>query len=66
MISDGWRPRRPDCEIEQAGYTDVAVYGVQGQGWPLRQEWADPQRREQVLFAALSAWHAVLVWGGKR
>ncbi len=25
-----------------------------GPGWPLRQEWADPQRREQVLFAARS------------
>ena len=41
-------------EIEQAGYTGVAVYGVEGPGWPLRQEWADPQRREQVLFAARS------------
>ena len=41
-------------EIEQAGYTGVAVYGVEGPGWPLRQEWADPRRREQVLFAARS------------
>jgi hypothetical protein len=32
----------------------VAVYGVEGPGWPLRQDWADPQRREQVLFAARS------------
>jgi len=32
----------------------VAVYGVEGPGWPLRQEWADPQRREQILFAARS------------
>ena len=35
--------------------TGVAVYGVEGPGWPLRQEWADPQRREQILFAARSA-----------
>jgi hypothetical protein len=42
-------------EIEQAGFTGVAVYGVEGPGWPLRQEWADPQRREQILFAARSA-----------
>jgi hypothetical protein len=32
----------------------VAVYGVEGPGWPLRQEWADPQRREQIRFAARS------------
>jgi ubiquinone/menaquinone biosynthesis C-methylase UbiE len=41
-------------EIEQAGFTGVAVYGVEGPGWALRQEWADPQRREQILFAARS------------
>ena len=23
-------------------------------GWPLSQEWTDPQRREQILFAARS------------
>jgi ubiquinone/menaquinone biosynthesis C-methylase UbiE len=42
-------------EIEQAGFTGVAVYGVEGPGWPLRQEWADPRRREHILFAARSA-----------
>ncbi len=41
-------------EVERAGFTGVAVYGVEGPGWPLRQEWADPQRREQILFAARS------------
>jgi len=41
-------------EIERAGFTGVAVYGVEGPGWPLRQEWADPRRREQILFAARS------------
>jgi len=41
-------------EIEQAGFTGVAIYGVEGPGWPLRQEWADPRRREQILFAARS------------
>jgi hypothetical protein len=39
-------------EIGQAGFTGVNVYGVEGPGWPLRREWADPQRREQILFAA--------------
>ena len=41
-------------EVEQAGFTGVAVYGVEGPGWPLREEWADPRRREQILFAARS------------
>ena len=39
-------------EAEQAGFTGTAVYGVEGPGWPLREEWADPRRREQILFAA--------------
>ena len=41
-------------EIDRAGFTGVTVYGVEGPGWPLRQEWADPQRRGQILFAARS------------
>ena len=42
-------------EISQAGFTGTAVYGVEGPGWPLRQEWADPARREHILFAARAA-----------
>jgi ubiquinone/menaquinone biosynthesis C-methylase UbiE len=41
-------------EIEQAGFTGVTVYGVEGPGWPLHQDWADPERREHILFAARS------------
>jgi ubiquinone/menaquinone biosynthesis C-methylase UbiE len=41
-------------EIERAGFSGTTVYGVEGPGWPLRQEWADPQRREQILYAARS------------
>jgi len=41
-------------EIEQAGFTGPAIYGVEGPGWPLRREWADPRRREEILFAARS------------
>jgi ubiquinone/menaquinone biosynthesis C-methylase UbiE len=41
-------------EIERAGFTGLAVYGVEGPGWPLREEWADPRRREHILFAARS------------
>jgi SAM-dependent methyltransferase len=42
-------------EVGQAGFADLSVYGVEGPGWPLRQEWADPGRREHILFAARSA-----------
>jgi ubiquinone/menaquinone biosynthesis C-methylase UbiE len=39
-------------EVERAGFSGTAVYGVEGPGWPLHQEWADPHRRAQILFAA--------------
>ena len=39
-------------EVAQAGFTGVTEYGVEGPGWQLRQEWADPRRREQILVAA--------------
>ena len=41
-------------EFERAGFTGPAIYGVEGPGWPLRREWADPRRREEILFAARS------------
>jgi hypothetical protein len=41
-------------EIELAGFSDVAIYGVEGPGWPLRPQWPDPRRREHILFAARS------------
>ena len=39
-------------EVERAGFTGMARYGVEGPCWPLRRDWADPRRREQILFAA--------------
>lgn len=42
-------------EIGRAGFTGVTLYGVEGPGWPLRQEWAEPQWREHILFAARCA-----------
>jgi ubiquinone/menaquinone biosynthesis C-methylase UbiE len=39
-------------EVGQAGFTGTALYGVEGPGWPLRQDWADARRREHMLFAA--------------
>jgi hypothetical protein len=41
-------------EVERAGFTGTAIYEVEGPGRPLHQEWADPQWREQILFAARS------------
>jgi hypothetical protein len=42
-------------EIERAGFTGTAIStGSRAPGWPLRQEWTDPHRREQILFAARS------------
>ncbi len=43
------------AEISQAGFTGTGIYGVEGPGWPLRQQWADPRRREDILFAARAA-----------
>jgi len=34
-------------EVEGAGFTGVTSYGVEGPGWPLRQEWADPPGRRR-------------------
>jgi SAM-dependent methyltransferase len=42
-------------EVSQAGFTGPVIYGVEGPGWPLRQEWADPARRGHILFAARTA-----------
>jgi SAM-dependent methyltransferase len=42
-------------EIGEAGFTGVTAYGVEGPGWPLREEWASPRRREQILYAARAA-----------
>ncbi len=30
----------------------MTVYGLEGPGWPLREQWRDPRRREQILQAA--------------
>jgi len=43
------------AEIGQAGFGPVTVYGVEGPGWPMREQWADPRLREQILFAARAA-----------
>lgn len=35
-------------EVAQARLTGVTVYGVEGPGWPLHQEWADPYATSMV------------------
>jgi ubiquinone/menaquinone biosynthesis C-methylase UbiE len=45
-------PQGLASEMKAGGFAHVAVYGVEGPGWPLRQEWSEPRRREQILFAA--------------
>jgi hypothetical protein len=47
--------RRPGRRDRGAAFTSVTVYGVEGPGWPLREDWADAQRREHILFAARAA-----------
>jgi SAM-dependent methyltransferase len=40
------------AEIGQAGFGGVAVFGVEGPGWWLRERWPDPRWREQILVTA--------------
>jgi ubiquinone/menaquinone biosynthesis C-methylase UbiE len=40
------------AELAQAGFGPATVYGVEGPGWPMREQWDDPRLREQILFAA--------------
>jgi hypothetical protein len=40
------------AEVDATGF---AVYGVEGPGRPLRQEWANGRRREQILSASRAA-----------
>ena len=39
-------------EVRKAGYEQVSLLGVEGPGWLMQEHWSDPQRREQMLFAA--------------
>lgn len=43
------------AEFRAAGLAEVALYGVEGPGWPLRERWHDSQGRDQILFAARAA-----------
>jgi SAM-dependent methyltransferase len=39
-------------EVEAAGFAVEALLGIEGPGWLVEQQWADPERRERLLFAA--------------
>jgi SAM-dependent methyltransferase len=46
------RPEELAEEAADAGLVVDAVVGVEGPGWLVPDAWDDPERREQVLFAA--------------
>jgi ubiquinone/menaquinone biosynthesis C-methylase UbiE len=39
-------------EVQEAGFEQVSLLGVEGPGWLMQEHWSDPERREQMLFAA--------------
>lgn len=39
-------------EVEAAGFAVDALLGIEGPGWLVEEQWADPERRERLLFAA--------------
>ena len=41
--------------MDATGFVGVTVYGVEGPGRPLRQEWANRPGREQILSASHAA-----------
>ena len=48
-------PRGLAAQADATGFAGVTVYGVEEPGRPLRQEWANGPRREQILSASRAA-----------
>jgi len=46
------RPEELAEEVSRAGFDSVSLYGIEGPGCLMQEHWADPDRREQILFAA--------------
>jgi ubiquinone/menaquinone biosynthesis C-methylase UbiE len=46
------RPEELVDDVSRAGFDAVSLYGVEGPGWLMQEHWSDPDRREQMLFAA--------------
>jgi len=46
------RPEELTGEVARAGFDAVSLHGVEGPSWLMQEHWSDPDRREQMLFAA--------------
>ena len=46
------RPEDLVDEVSGAGFGAVSLHGIEGPGWLMQEHWSDPDRREQMLFAA--------------
>jgi ubiquinone/menaquinone biosynthesis C-methylase UbiE len=46
------RPEELTDEVSQAGFDAVSLHGIEGPSWLMQERWSDPDRREQMLFAA--------------
>jgi ubiquinone/menaquinone biosynthesis C-methylase UbiE len=46
------RPEDLVDEVTRAGFEGVSLLGIEGPGWLMQEQWSDPDRREQMLFAA--------------
>ena len=46
------RPEELTDEVRGAGFDAVSLHGIEGPGWLMQEHWSDPDRREQMLFAA--------------
>ena len=45
-------PEELTGEVRGAGFEDVSLYGIEGPGQLMQENWSDPARREQMLLAA--------------
>jgi ubiquinone/menaquinone biosynthesis C-methylase UbiE len=46
---------RPEALVEEvsgAGFDAVSLHGIEGPSWLMQEHWSNPDRREQMLFAA--------------
>jgi ubiquinone/menaquinone biosynthesis C-methylase UbiE len=46
------RPEELTDEVSRAGLDAVSLHGIEGPSWLMQEKWSDPDRREQMLFAA--------------
>jgi ubiquinone/menaquinone biosynthesis C-methylase UbiE len=46
------RPEELTDEVSRAGFDAVSLHGIEGPSWLMQENWSDPDRREQMLFAA--------------